>query len=133
MFSHITVGVCDLDRAGVFYDSLLLPLGFARRPVTADGGPPSLSWHVPGAGLPYFYAYLPFDGRPASPSNGGMVAFLAPSAQAVEMAYAAAIEHGGVDAGAPGPRPQYAPGYFGAYLRDPDGNKVHVVFRPDAV
>jgi len=52
MFSHVTVGVSDLDRAGSFYDALLVPLGLARRPVTPDGGPPSLCWHRPGTSLP---------------------------------------------------------------------------------
>lgn len=132
MFSHVTVGVSDLDRAARFYDALLLPLGLARRPVDPDGGPPSLCWIQPGAGLPRFYAYLPFDGRPCSAGNGGMVAFLAPSPAAVEQAHAAAMAQGGADEGAPGPRPRYGPGYFGAYLRDPDGNKLHVAHRPDA-
>ena len=132
MFSHITVGVGDLDRAASFYDALLVPLGLAPRPVTPDGGPPSLCWHEPGAGLPRFYAYLPFDGQPCSHGNGSMVAFLAPSVEAVELAYARAMSRGGTDAGAPGPREHYGPGYCGAYLRDPDGNKIHVVYRPDA-
>lgn len=60
-----------------------------------------------------------------------MVAFLAPSAEAVDLAYARAMRHGGTDAGGPGPREHYGPGYYGAYLRDPDGNKVHVVHRPE--
>lgn len=129
MFSHITVGVSDLDRAGLFYDALLGPLGLVRRPVRPDGGPPSLCWNQSGDSLPRFYAYLPYDGQPCSAGNGGMIAFLAPSTDAIERAYAGAMAHGGVDDGAPGPRPQYGPGYFGAYLRDPDGNKVHLVHR----
>jgi catechol 2,3-dioxygenase-like lactoylglutathione lyase family enzyme len=129
MFSHITVGVSDLERAALFYDALLTPLGLARRAVTPDGGPSSLCWHQPETGLPRFYAYLPFDGGPCSSGNGSMVAFLAPSINAVEQAYADAMLQGGTDQGAPGPRQHYGPGYFGAYLRDPDGNKIHVVHR----
>ena len=132
MFSHVTVGVSDLDRAGLFYDALLIPLGLARRPVTTDEGPPSLCWHRPGTSLPRFYAYLPFDGRSCSHGNGSMVAFLAASIEAVELAHAHAMRQGGTDEGAPGPRQHYGPGYFGAYLRDPDGNKLHVVHRPEA-
>ena len=131
MFSHVTVGVSDLDRAGLFYDALLIPLGLVRRPVTPDGGPPSLCWHEPRASLPRFYAYLPFDGQPCSQGNGSMVAFLAPSTEAVELSYAGAMRMGGTDEGPPGTREHYAPDYFGAYLRDPDGNKVHIVFRAD--
>lgn len=129
MFSHITVGVSDLDRAASFYDALLMPLGLARRKVAPDGGPLSRCWHMPGADLPRFYAYLPFDGRPCSAANGGMVAFLAPSPKAVEDAYAEGLRNGGSDEGPPGLRPHYGPDYFGAYLRDPDGNKVHIVHR----
>lgn len=132
MFSHITVGVSDLDRAGLFYDALMFPLGFARRPVLPDGGPPSLCWHRPSVSLPRFYAYRPFDGQQCSHGNGSMVAFLAPSIDAVETAYAQAMRQGGAVEGAPGPRRQYGAGYFGAYLRDPDGNKIHIVHRPEA-
>lgn len=131
MFSHITLGVSDLKEAAAFYDALLLPLGYTQRAVVADGGPASLCWHQPGVLLPRFYAYLPYDGQPCSAGNGTMVAFLAPSSEAVDEGYAGAIAAGGADAGAPGPRPHYSPGYYGAYLRDPDGNKVHLVHRAD--
>jgi len=131
MFSHITVGVSSLDRAATFYDALLLPLGLIQRAVTPDGGPPSRCWIHPDHALPRFYAYIPFDGEEATAGNGTMVAFLAPSEQAVVQAYDRAITAGGSSEGAPGERLQYAAGYFGAYLRDPDGNKVHIVYRGD--
>ncbi len=131
MFSHVTVGVSDLDRAKRFYDAVLLPLELRRRPVTPDGGPASACWVGKDRTLPRFYAYVPFDGRPANPGNGSMVAFLAPSPETVSIAYAAGVAAGGSVEGAPGPRPHYGDGYFGAYLRDPDGNKVHIVHRDD--
>ncbi len=131
LFSHVTVGVADLERAGRFYDALFAPLGVVRRPVEPDGGPPSLCWVEPGCHTPRFYAYLPFDGRPASAGNGVMVAFLTDSPEAVTAAHAAGLAEGGSDEGAPGPRPHYGEGYFGAYLRDPDGNKIHLVHRPE--
>ncbi len=131
MFSHVTVGVSDLERATRFYDALLIPLGLKRRTVTPDGGPPSVCWIGQGSSLPRFYAYVPFDGEPASTGNGSMVAFLAQSAEAVSEAYLAGMAEGGRDEGEPGPRPRYGDGYFGAYLRDPDGNKIHVVYRGD--
>lgn len=132
MFSHITVGVSDLDQAARFYDALLTPLGLIQRQVTPDGGPASRCWHRPGDTFPRFYVYLPFDGAPCSHGNGSMTAFFAPSPGAIERAYADALASGGTDAGAPGPRPRYGPDYFGAYLRDPDGNKIHIVHRKDA-
>lgn len=131
MFSHITVGTTDLERSARFYDAVLLILGFVRRTVTPDGGPSAACWVDPGQTLPRFYVYMPLDGQVASAGNGSMAAFLAPSPEAVTAAYAAGLEAGGKDQGAPGPRPHYGNGYFGAYLRDPDGNKVHVVHRGD--
>ena len=131
MFSHVTVGAHDLGRAGRFYDAVLAPLGLQRRVVMSDGGPQALCWVGSKTPLPRFYVYIPYDGEPATIGNGSMVAFLAPSQESVNTAYAEGLEHGGTDDGAPGLRPHYGDGYFGAYLRDPDGNKVHIVHRGD--
>ena len=68
-------------------------------------------------------------GRSASHGNGWMVAFTAPSRAAVDAAYAAAIAFGGTDEGPPGLRPKCAADYYGAYVRDPEGNKLHFVTR----
>lgn len=131
MFSHITVGVRDLKRAGIFYDAVLAPLGLRQRPMTPDDGPAALCWVSQGASLPHFYASLPYDRAPATVGNGSMTAFLAASPQVVDAAHAAGLAAGGSDEGAPGPRPHYGDGYYGAYLRDPDGNKIHIVHRGD--
>lgn len=131
MFSHVTLGADDLDAAGRFYDALLTPLGLVRRQVTPDGGPAALCWRKPGARTPMFFVFQPYDRRPASAGNGTMAAFLAPSPEAVRAAYAAALAAGGRCEGPPGERAHYAPGYYGAYLRDPQGNKVHVAHRGD--
>lgn len=131
MFSHVTVGSNDLKRAEDFYNRLLKPLGLVQREVQPDGGPLSLCWGMKGQALPRFYVYSPFDGKPARAGNGAMIAFLAPSEKAVDAAFAAGIAAGGVSEGAPGERPHYGRGYYGAYLRDPDGNKIHVVYRGD--
>ena len=131
MFSHVTVGTRDLEGAERFYDAVLVPLGLTRRVVTPDGGPAALCWVAAHSPLPRFYVYRPFNGEPPTVGNGSMVAFLAPSKEAVEMAYASGLAHGGMDEGGLGPRPHYGDGYFGAYLRDPDGNKVHIVHRGD--
>jgi len=131
MFSHVTVGTNNLDQAAAFYDAVLIPLGLCRRTVTPDGGPPAACWVMPDRTLPRFYVYSPYDRLPANPGNGSMLAFSAPSPEAVDAAYAAGLHVGGVDEGAPGPRPHYGDGYYGAYLRDPDGNKVHIAHRGD--
>lgn len=131
MFSHVTFGTRNLQQAGQFYDAVLVPLGLRRRTVSPDGGPVSLCWVSPHESLPRFYVYSPFNGEPATAGNGSMVAFLAPSEETVNEAYAGGMANGGTDDGGPGPRPHYGDGYFGAYLRDPDGNKIHLVHRGD--
>jgi hypothetical protein len=72
------------------------------------------------------YVCPPFDGKPATFGNGMMIAFTAPSEDAVRAAYAAGLEFGGKDEGAPGYRPPDKQSWYGAYLRDPVGNKVCV-------
>ena len=131
MLSHVTVGVTHIGRAVAFYDAVLRPLGLVRRSLVGDKPPAAVAWHVPGQRLPVFFAGTPFDGGAPSPGNGAMVAFMAPSQAAVDAAHGAGLAAGGTDEGAPGLRPQYGDGYYGAYLRDPDGNKVHVVYRGD--
>jgi catechol 2,3-dioxygenase-like lactoylglutathione lyase family enzyme len=131
MFSHVTVGSRNLDVSMVFYDAVLVPLGVKRRVVVPDGGPAAACWVDAVRDLPRFYVYSPYDGAPATAGNGSMVAFLAPSPQAVDEAHAAGVVAGGSDAGAPGERKHYGTGYYGAYLRDPDGNKLHIVHRGD--
>ena len=131
MFSHIIVGTRDLAKASAFYDAVLIPFGLKRRIVTPDGGPAASCWINPDQVLPRFYVFMPFDRAPASAGNGSMVAFLAPSPASVDLAYQAAIAHGGTDEGPPGERANYGVGYYGAYFRDLDGNKVHIAHRGD--
>lgn len=132
MYSHITVGCSDLGQAANFYDSVFAELGFERRPVSPDGGPASACWVPAGKSLPRFYVYIPFDGEPASPGNGNMVAFSASSPDVVDATYKAAMAAGATNEGAPGERSHYGAGYYGAYFRDLDGNKIHIVYRGDA-
>lgn len=131
MFSHVMVGARDLALMSAFYDAVLAPLGLTQRPTTPDGGPPGACWAHPDRRLPHFFVQAPYDGAPASAGNGAMLAFLAPDHAAVDAAHAAGLRAGGRDEGEPGPRPQYGQGYYGAYLRDPEGNKLHVVVRGD--
>jgi predicted lactoylglutathione lyase len=74
---------------------------------------------------------LPRDGLAATPGNGSMLAFHAETPDSVRTAYTGGILLGGTDEGTPGERPWYGEGYYGAYLRDPDGNKLHIVYRGD--
>jgi catechol 2,3-dioxygenase-like lactoylglutathione lyase family enzyme len=131
MFSHITVGTLNLNASILFYDALLQPLGLIRREVSPDNGPASACWVHPHATLPRFYVYMPYNQQEATAGNGTMVAFLAPNMAAVDAAYQAGVQQGGTSEGPPGERPYYGIGYYGAYLRDPSGNKIHVVYRGD--
>jgi catechol 2,3-dioxygenase-like lactoylglutathione lyase family enzyme len=126
MFSHVTIGTQDLARALTFYDAALAPLGIQRVPGTKYTG--WASWQRPGQ-AETLWVGKPQNGQPASHGNGWMVAFTAPCRAAVNEAYAAAMAAGGTDEGAPGPRPQFTADYYGAYVRDPDGNKLHFVTR----
>ncbi|HYZ61514.1 MAG TPA: VOC family protein [Acetobacteraceae bacterium] len=124
MFSHVTIGANDLARLAPFYDAFLAPLGIGR--VHSDEQ--LVGWGREGEPGQLFVG-TPFNGEAATAGNGWMCAFRAPSREAVTQAHAAALAHGGSDEGAPGLRPHYAPDYFGAYVRDPEGNKLHVVHR----
>jgi catechol 2,3-dioxygenase-like lactoylglutathione lyase family enzyme len=121
MYSHITLGTEDFDRAARFYDAVMATLGhkqlFRFESAIAYGEP---------AG-PKLFILKPFDGGQAMPGNGVHAAFIAASRGEVDAFHAAAMAHGGRDEGAPGPRPHYHPNYYGAYVRDPDGNKIQAV------
>ncbi len=129
MFSHVTVGTNNMPLAEAFYDALLTPLGLKQRRVEPDGGPVAKCW-IGDAPLPRFYVYTPYNADAASHGNGSMVAFLADTPDQVRAAYGAALLIGGTCEGPPGPC-AYGDGYYGAYLRDPDGNKIHIACRDD--
>lgn len=124
MFSHIQLGARDLAAMLAFYDAVLPCLGLVRMPQENDGGPAGAGWQLPGRAWPQFYVQLPFNGLPASCGNGVQVSFAAASQGQVDMAWETAISLGATDEGAPGLRPQYAEDYYGAYCRDPEGNKL---------
>ena len=121
MFSHVTIGSSDPDRAAQFYDKVLGTLGIAQmfkaEGVVAYGDP---------AG-PKTFVLRPFDGGDHVVGNGGHVAYLAQSRAEVDAFYAMALSLGGVSEGEPGLRPHYHPNYYGAYVRDPEGNKIQAV------
>ncbi len=118
MYSHVTVGSNDIARARAFYDPVLATLGIERF-FEHDS---ALGYgEMRGTRL---WVMRPHDGAAASAGNGMHVAFLAPTRAAVRAFYEAALANGGTDEGAPGPRPQYHRNYYGAYARDPDGNKL---------
>ena len=124
MIGYVTIGALDVEAATPFYDAVLGAIGYERQ--FLDGG-----WAGYGAkgGEADTFLCPPFDGQAARPGNGIMIAFKAPSVEAVQAAHQAALENGGVDEGAPGPRPPESTSFYGAYMRDPTGNKIAVYAR----
>lgn len=122
MFSHVFMGVSDFDRALNFYTQVLSKLNIERRFVEPDKR--WAGWHSAGGTRPYFVISKPFNGEPHDPGNGQMVAFSAINREGVQSAYQAAMALGARCEGPPGLRPHYHPHYYGAYFRDPDGNKI---------
>ncbi|MBS7541523.1 VOC family protein [Ancylobacter oerskovii] len=123
MFSHVRIGVSDYERALAFYAPLMEMLGLALK--FAEPESRWAGWKPADADRPLFLIGAPFDGT-HDPGNGQMTAFLAPDRATVARWHAFALELGGRDEGAPGLRPHYHPNYYGAYVRDPDGNKLCV-------
>ena len=125
IFSHLTVGSSDMDRSVRFYDAVLAPVGLVRLKSfrSASGyGPKDFA----GINLP-FWILRPHDRKAASAGNGVTVAFTVPSRAAVDAFHGAALANGGTDDGPPGLRTHYHPDYYGAYVRDPEGNKICAV------
>jgi catechol 2,3-dioxygenase-like lactoylglutathione lyase family enzyme len=111
---HVSIRVSDFAAACRFYDAVLAPLGLTA--LTADD-PPFAEWGD-------FSIFA--DGAPVSANVH--LAFAATSREQVDAFHAAGTVAGYVDNGAPGERPHYHAGYYGAFLLDPDGNNVEAVF-----
>jgi len=115
----LRLGTNDLDKARAFYDATFGALGIG--PNTAPAGYGIIIYKLSG-GIPFMVGKA-LDGKPATHANGGTIGFIAPSEEAVTAWHAAGLANGGSCEGPPGPRPQ-AGNKFGAYMRDPDGNKL---------
>ena len=121
MIGYVTIGSNDIARSCAFFDAAFEPLGYAR---SFEGG----GWAGYGPngsgddGVQILIA-TPENGQPANFGNGSMLAFKAPTRAAVDAFHAAALSAGGKDEGAPGVRGESDPAFYGAYVRDPEGNK----------
>jgi catechol 2,3-dioxygenase-like lactoylglutathione lyase family enzyme len=121
MIGYATLGTNDLDRAAGFYDTLLGAIG-ARRLWKSDRG---ICWGT-ADDQPSLALMRPYDGKPATVGNGVMIGVQVGSRDQVALVHRRALELGGRDEGAVGPRGE---GFFAGYFRDLDGNKL-VVFYP---
>jgi catechol 2,3-dioxygenase-like lactoylglutathione lyase family enzyme len=120
MIDHVSVSVRDLAASARFYEAVLGALGFTaleKRPATV------------GFGKTYaeFWINLRADAQPAPANGGAHVALRARSTELVDAFHAVAVANGGSSDGAPALRPQHGEGYYAAFIRDPDGNRVEAV------
>ncbi len=125
MFSFVMLDTNDLQRAIKFYDPLMELLGHPKAGRNEEGA----SWgtfsdnHTIG-----LCVGRPYNQQPAGAGNGTMVALNTRSFERIQQLHALALSQGGADEGVPDHRPQYGQGFYSAYVRDPDGNKLAFVY-----
>jgi catechol 2,3-dioxygenase-like lactoylglutathione lyase family enzyme len=125
MIDHVSIAVRDLERAAAFYEVVLARIGYTKidvRPATIGFGKRySEFW------LNYRPDMFVLPSDSGAQSNGVHVCLRAPTTAAVDGFHAAALAAGGASDGAPGLRPHHGDGYYAAFIRDPDGNRIEAV------
>jgi catechol 2,3-dioxygenase-like lactoylglutathione lyase family enzyme len=119
---YVMIGTNDLPRARAFYDAVFPCFGG-----TLDVDYPPVTFAYKFRNGTRAWVAGPYDKQPAVAANGSMPGFRCASHDEVNAAHTAALTHGGKCEGAPGPRPLYGPTFYGAYVRDPDGNKLSFI------
>lgn len=126
MIGYVTLGSNDIERARAFYDALLAELGATRLMQFPEN---DFTLYGTGFGKPGIAITRPYDGAPATAGNGNMAALVVDAREKVDALHAKALSLGACDEGAPGLRSPEGPmAFYGAYFRDPEGNKL-CVFR----
>jgi catechol 2,3-dioxygenase-like lactoylglutathione lyase family enzyme len=121
MLGYVTVGVNDLEAARAFYAALFAEIG-ARELMRMDHG---FTMYGTGFGQVAFCITPPYNGAPATPGNGNMAAIVVKDRAQVDALHARALALGGSCEGPPGVRGEEGPqAFYGAYFRDPEGNKL---------
>ena len=115
LLDHVHLRVADLERSKQFYRAVLQALGL----------------DIIGEGPGFFHADELFVSDDAQPGGPVHLAFQADGSESVQRFHEAGLEAGGRDNGPPGPR-SYHPGYYSAYLLDPDGNNIEAVYHGPA-
>ena len=118
MIGYVTLGTNDLPKAAAFYDKIAAEMGIGRF-MESDT---FIAWGEAGGGAGIGLT-RPFDGKPMTVGNGVMVALAARDKAQVDRIYKLALSLGGTDEGPPGPRGEG--GFYAAYFRDLDGNKLN--------
>lgn len=120
MIDHVSVAVADVPRAAAFYEKVLAPLGL----ILFIAGEDRAGF---GKKYPEFWVNLRAGLRPVADDTGIHICLRARSIEAVDAFHAAALENGGRCDGPPGERQATITKYYGAFIRDPDGNKIEAV------
>jgi len=120
MIDHVSIAVRDLAGCGRFYEAVLAVLGYSKL-VTRAG---TIGF---GKKYPEFWLNERRAMTPVDPDSGTHICLRAFDRQAVDAFHAAALQAGGKSDGAPGPRPEYTAGYYAAFVRDPEGNRIEAV------
>jgi catechol 2,3-dioxygenase-like lactoylglutathione lyase family enzyme len=120
--AHVTFGTNDLPKGAKFYDAIMAEFGGSR---TFERDT-AIGWAFPEGGPSIGITY-PYDGGKANKGNGTMFALMANSEDQVRRVHAAALANGGSCEGPPGQREN---GFYAAYFRDPDGNKMNAFCVP---
>ncbi len=123
MIDHVSVAVADLARGASFYEAVLAPLGLAKLVTRAA----TVGF---GKTYPEFWINLRESLPPVPSSTGVHICLRTRNEDAVRAFHAAALAQGGRDAGAPGARQGAMTTYYGAFVFDPDGNKIEAVTFP---
>jgi catechol 2,3-dioxygenase-like lactoylglutathione lyase family enzyme len=126
MLHHVSIGVTDLERAAKFYDAVLATLGYRR---VADYSPHAIGY---GTDKPEFWIGGAHNGDPVTAGNGTHMGFIARDKAQVLKFHATALAYGASNNGEPGPRADYGPNYYGAFVYDLDGNKIEALLNPPA-
>ena len=121
MIGYVTLGVKDIERGRAFYGALLAEVGATQLMAMEENG---FTMYGTAWDKPSLVITKPYDGGEARPGNGNMVALVMDSRDKVDALHAKALELGGSCEGPPGVREPAEMGFYGAYFRDPDGNKL---------
>ena len=122
MIDHVSVGVRDLKASAAFYDAVLSVIGYKK----LDDREKTMGWGKPGKHSEFWINARPSMAK-ISADSGTHICLRAKNPQLVDKFFEAAMKAGGVSDGDPGPRPHFGDGYYAAFIRDLDGNRIEVV------
>jgi catechol 2,3-dioxygenase-like lactoylglutathione lyase family enzyme len=117
MIDHVSIAVRDLAACGRFYEAVLATLGYTKLVIR----PGTIGF---GKKYPEFWLNERRSMTRPDPDTGNHICLRASSIEAVQAFHATAMAQGGTSDGAPGPRSAHLGGYYAAFIRDPEGNKV---------